>query len=266
MKAKEIIDLMDKWALPELIDTWDNTGFQIGDENQNVKKILIALDLDQIVCDKAIKENFQMIITHHPLIFKPLDKITSEDNKEKMILDLIKNDIVVYNAHSNLDLADNGINDVLAEKLKIKNLKPLTNTFKDRLDPEKYYGYGRVGDIEETKILGLIDQIKNRLNLEHVIIYGDVNRLVSKIAICGGSGSDFISDAHRHGAEVYITGDIKYHDGQLAHELGLTLIDAGHYSTEKIILPIIKEYLNNNLQNKVEIEVIYESSLPYQIF
>ena len=253
---------MNKWAKPELIDTWDNTGFQVGDENASINKILIALDLDRKVLDKAIEENYEMIISHHPLIFKPLNKITAENHKENLLLDLIKNNIVVYNAHSNLDLAHNGVSHTLANKLQMFNTRPIKMIYED----EKHsHGYGQIGEINSSSKSHLVNLIKKELTTDSLIIYGHIPKSVTKIAVCGGSGGDFILDAHLQGAQVYITGDIKYHDAQGAFELGLAIIDAGHYNTEKIILPVIKEYLNNNLKSSIHLEVIDESSIPYEI-
>lgn len=253
---------MDQWAKPELIDSWDNTGFQVGDENQEVNKILIALDLDRMVLNEAIRGNYQMIITHHPIIFKPLTQILSTNHKEHLIIDLIQNNIVAYNAHSNLDLANNGVSHVLAETLNIQNTKPLKTIYND----ESYnYGYGQIGVIKTMCTMQLISLIKTNLDLNEVILYGEIKEDISKVAVCGGSGSDFIFDAYKKGAQVYITGDIKFHDAQLAHELGITLIDPGHFNTEKVILPKIKEYLNNNFKDILTIDIIYESSIPIKI-
>lgn len=253
---------MENWAKSELIDTWDNTGFQVGDSQREVEKILIALDLDQKILDIAIREKYDMIITHHPIIFSPLKTITSQNPKEELILNIIKNDIVVYNAHSNLDLAIGGVNDVLAKLLNIENTEPLRY-----INPNTdIYGYGRVGDIEETSILNLADKIKEKLEIKNLIIHGDTDKKVDRLALCGGSGSDFILDAYRLGAKVYITGDIKYHEAQLAYEFGMTIIDPGHFHSEKIILPEIKNYLDREFENKLNTSVIMESSLPHLIY
>lgn len=262
MKAIDVINTMEKWAKTELIDTWDNTGFQIGNPEKKVKNILIALDLDEKILEIGIKGKYDMIITHHPLIFSPLETIISENPKEKLILDIIKQDIVVYNAHSNLDLSIGGVNDVLANLLNLKNTKPLHLIN----DDTEIYGYGRVGEIEETSILDLIEKIKEQLDVENLIVYGDIDKKINRIAVCGGSGSDFILDAHRLGAQVYVTGDIKYHEAQLAYEQDMTLIDPGHFHSEKIILPEIERYLIRELKDKLNIKVIMESSLPHKIY
>lgn len=262
MKAIDIINTIDKWAKTKLIDTWDNTGFQIGNSENQVENILIALDLDKKVLEIAIEGNYDMIITHHPLIFSPLKTITSENPKEKLILDIIKHDILVYNAHSNLDLAIGGVNDVFADLLELKNTSPL-HLIDENMNE---YGYGRVGDIEEISILDLVEKIKDKLKVENLMIYGHVDRKVKKLALCGGSGSDFILDAHRLGGQVYVTGDVKYHEAQLAYELGMTIIDPGHFHSEKIILPEIKKYLNRELGDELKIKVIMESSMPHKIY
>lgn len=262
LKAFEIIDLMDKWAPPELIDDWDNTGFQVGDRNKSIGKILVSLDLDRKILDIALEDNYDMIITHHPLIFKPLKKITTDNHKENLIIDIIKNNLVVYNAHSNLDLAIDGVNDELAKVLGLSNTKPLSILDMSNED----IGYGRIGEIDEILLKEFISKIKLALESKDLIVYGDLDKRIRKVAVCGGSGSGFILDAYKKDADLYITGDIKYHDGQLAHDLGLTVVDGSHFNTEKIILPAIKKYLNNNLKEETKIKVVMESSIPRSIF
>lgn len=263
MKAKEVIERMNTWASPRLIDHWDNTGFQIGDGEREVNRILVALDLDNEVCKKAIEEDFHMIITHHPLIFKPIDSITTSTPKGKLIYDLIKEEIVVYNAHTNLDQANGGVNDELARLLKLNNHIPLSL---NSLGFEEPYGYGRVGDIEETKLVDYIKDIKEALDIDYLTVYGEQERIVKRVAVCGGSGAEFIYNAYKEGACIYITGDIKYHDAQLGNELGLTIIDASHYHTEKVILPVIKEYLEKKGKNNLYIEIWEKPSPLYKIY
>lgn len=357
---------MDKWAPPYLIDEWDNTGFQIGNPEKEVEKVLLSLDIDQKVLKKAIKEKVQMIITHHPIIFKPLKNITRTTYKGKLIYDLIREDIVVYNAHTNLDLAMNGVNDALANILDIKDTRPLNTIYEEPLfklvifvpkshaciirkvlgdegagfignyshctyntegmgtfmpldgtspfigkinkleeveetkietivekknlsktlnevikihpyDEVAYdiyplknkgniYGYGRIGKVNKIPFINLVDRIKEKLKLDHLFVYGNSNGEITKVAVCGGSGSSFIHDAYLEGADVYITGDVRYHDAQYANELGLTIVDAGHYHTEKVILPIIKDYIQENTKNSIAIELYEESSAPYIIY
>lgn len=365
MKAIEIINLMDKWAHPYLIDKWDNTGFQIGDPKKEVTKILISLDLDREILEKASDEKADMIITHHPIIFKPLKSITRLNYKEKLVYDIIREDIVVYNAHTNLDLTVNGVNDALASILNIKNTQPLNISYEDTLfklvvfvprthahvirkvlgnegagfiggyshctyningtgtfmplegtspyigdinkleeveetrietivekknldrilkkvleahpyeevaydiyplkHRGKTYGYGRIGEIIRTSLKSFLDTVKEQLKVESLIVYGNLNRDVSRVAVCGGSGASFIYDAYTKDADVYITGDVKYHDAQFANELGMTIVDAGHYHTEKVILPIIAQYIEDNTQHSVKVK-LFDKSSPYYEF
>lgn len=263
MKAIDLIQIMEKWAKPSLIDDWDNTGFQIGNSQKDVKKVLIALDLDRKVLDIALKNSYDMIITHHPIIFRPLKNITSEDEKGKMILDIIKNDIVVYNAHSNLDMADRGVSHRLADVLGLMDkciLRIMTT------EGEKDYGYGIVGNIEDILLSKYLCIVKERLKADNIMVYGDTDIEINRVAVCGGSGGEFIYDAYASGADMYITGDIKYHDAQLGYELGLVIVDGGHFNTEKMILPDIKKELENNIEEKIDIEVIMESSLPMILY
>lgn len=270
MKAKDIIDIMYKWAGKDLIDTWDNTGFQIGNCHKTIKKILLALDLDRWILNKALMEEFDMIITHHPIIFKPIKNITNESEKGSLILDIIKNDLVVFNAHSNLDIAEDGVNHELSRLLGLKDQEILRvledKTSYDFEGVPTLYGYGRVGNIEERPLMDFIGFVKEKLEIEDLIVYGDIDQIIRRVAVCGGSGSDFITDAVKANADLYITGDIKYHDAQLAYESGLTIFDAGHYNTEKVILPIIKNYLRKELGEELLIKVVMESGLPHKIY
>ena len=194
---------MEKWAPKSLIDDWDNTGFQIGSEEKDVKNILIALDLDETIVKRAIKGKFDLIITHHPIIFKPLDSIIYEDPKGKLIFDIIKNDIAIYNAHSNLDLAIGGVSDALSKELKIENTKALKEVLKEELSGKSItYGYGSIGDVGETSLENFIKRIKKSLNINNLVLYGSIDKVIRKVAVCGGSGSDFIKDAAEAKADL----------------------------------------------------------------
>lgn len=262
MKAKEIIRILDDFAKPSLIDCWDNTGFQIGDDELEVEKIIVALDLDQKLLDKAISEGCQMIITHHPIIFKPLKTINNQTYIGRLIYRLILNNIVAYNAHSNLDLTVGGVNDVLASCLGIEYTEPLNRLIIE----DKLYGYGRIGKINPIQTIDLLDIIKDKLEVDDLRVYGNVDKRISTIAVCGGSGGDFILDAYTKGADIYITGDIKYHEAQLALQVGLILVDAGHFHTEKMILAKIKDILLEKTEAQISIMLHKETGVDYKIY
>lgn len=260
MKAKDIIEIMNDWAKPSLIDDWDNSGFQIGNEDKEIHKLLISLDLDHDVLEKSIKEGYSMIITHHPLIFKPIKSITTNSYKEKLIYDLIKNNIVAYNAHTNLDQVKHGVSHELAKVLGLRDTEILHPT-----DLDKKYGYGCLGNIKEIELINYVEKIKTSLDTDSLVVYGDINRKIRKVAVCGGAGADFIYDAYKSEADVYISGDIKYHEAQLSLEYDLTIVDAGHFHTEKIILPVIKKYLEENSKDLV-IDIWNKPSPIYHIY
>lgn len=240
--CRDIIGIMEEYANPDLAENWDNVGLILGNENESISKILVALDVDDNVIDEAILKKCQMIITHHPFIFKGIKSIRTSDTIGARIIKLIKNDISVFSAHTNLDIAKNGTNDTFANLL---NLKGLDNLFPPK---EGEFGLGRVGSLtEKVTFSALIDKVKEILNIKNLVVCGDLNRKVQKIGICTGSGGelDFILQAISKNCDVYITGDVKYHNSQVAKDLGICIIDATHYASEVIVLPTISQYINN---------------------
>ena len=241
VKCSEIINIMEEYANSNLAEAWDNVGLMVGDESANIDKILVALDIDDKVIDEAIEKKCNMIITHHPFIFKGIKTIKSSDITGSRIIKLIKNDICVYSSHTNLDIAINGTNDTLA---KLLNLEKIGNLFEK---DNSSVGLGRVGETKETVTFShLIDNVKKVLNLNNLVVSGDLNTKIKKVGICTGAGGDvdFMLQAVSKGCDVYITGDIKYHNSQVANDLGLCLIDATHYASEVIIVPVICDYIN----------------------
>lgn len=255
MKISEIIRIMEEWADPNYMDDWDNGGLQYGSRDQSLTGILITLDVTEKVLEYAIHSGSNLIISHHPLIFKGIKDLSLSTLQGRMAYKIIKNDIGIYCAHTSLDLAPGGVSDVLADKLGVFNKKPL-RTF-EKSPQYGTLGYGRVGEIKSLKLEELASHVKERLGVEVLKVYGERKDPITRLAVCGGSGADFIEDAAFSGAHAYITGDIKYHDSQLAMELGLVLIDATHYHTEKPVLYAIKNKLKEKAAAELNLE-IYE--------
>jgi len=227
-------------------ESWDNSGLQIGDKNSDIKNIMLTLDIDLDNIEYAVTKNIDLIITHHPFLFSSLKSIDFNTYDGKVIKTLIKNNINLYSMHTNYDMADFGVNNKLAEKLNIKNYKVLHVVNDDTS------GYGGIGYIEPTNIINYAKEIKSVLNAEHIKLFlNDKQKIINKVAFCGGSGSDFIIDAINNNADVYITGDIKYHQAQTALQNNLCIIDAGHYNTEYHSLENIENVLNNILELNV---------------
>ena len=343
MKLSEIINFFEETAPSRLQENYDNSGLLVGDINKEISGALISLDLTDEVIDEAINKKCNLIISHHPIIFKPLKKLTGQNLTERLIIRSIKNDLAIYAIHTNLDNIMNGVNAKLAEKLGINNTRILApsgsklnklvcfcptkysdqvrkaifeagaghignydncsynlegkgsfraldktnpfigekgkihyeaetrietvvpdfkmaNVIKSMIKAHPYEevpydiyplenkstqtGAGMIGELdEEMNINDFLLSVKKRLNAKHIKHNQLVERKVKRIAICGGSGSFLITNAYRQKADIFITGDIKYHD-YFEHQGEMTIVDAGHFETEQFTKELIHSFLN----------------------
>ncbi len=242
MKVYQIAEIIEKIAPSDLAEEWDNIGLLIGDKNKDVSKILVALDINSNILKQAIDLKVDMIITHHPLIFKPISRITDD-----VLTSLIKNDIVVYSAHTNLDSSENGVNFALSEALSLKN------TFRQ--------GMMVIGDADEVSAYDFIDFVKKTLKVEAVRVSDyEFAKKIKKVAVLGGSGGDFINQAIELGCDAFVTGEASYHDAQAAFENDILLISAGHFETENPVVDVLAEYLKNN----TELDII--TAEPFNVY
>ncbi len=225
MNCVDIIKFMESKYPKELAYDWDNSGLQVGTLNQQAKKVLITLDVTKEVVKEAIQKKVNLIISHHPLMFKPMTNIIFDTPKGWMIKNLIKNNISVYSAHTNFDQADDGMNDILAKALGINEPKLL-----DEVD-----NIGRFGKIDNIRLEEFIERIKRIFDLKSVKLIGNPEKTISVVGVSGGSGSHHMYQAKMKGCDAYITGDITYHTALDALALGITLIDVGHH-VEKIFV------------------------------
>lgn len=208
--------------------------------NNDIKNIMLTLDIDESLIEQALNEQIDLIITHHPFIFSGLKSIDYSTYEGRIIQKLVKNNINLYSMHTSFDMADSGVNQKLAIKLGIQNYETLKTINKD------LSGYGGVGNIEPIQIKDYAQEVKNNLNAQYIKLYcNDSHGMIKRVAFCGGSGSDFIYDAMEKKADVYITGDIKYHQAQTALNNNLCIIDAGHFNTEYHSLENIGDVLIN---------------------
>lgn len=354
---QEIITEMAKLAPHKEAQEWDNIGLQVGNFDSEIKRVLVSLDINEDIINEAVDKNIDLIISHHPLIFNGLNNVHSQTTKGRIIIQAIKNDIAIYSAHTNMDIVQGGLNDLLAKKLNLTEIKVLSKDNEKKLYklavyvpedyvenikdvifkkgagkignysktsfsfkgegtflPEKgtnphlgkqgqlkkvnevkiesvvseekiqnvvkgmlkvhpyeepaydvyelplqsiYKGIGRIGLLKEPEILKKYClQIKNILNIEKLKVRGKMDKTVGKVALCSGSGADYIQLASAKGADLYITADVKYHEAQLAEELNLNLIDAGHFETEIIFKELVSDYLKTKIaKNELEIEI-----------
>jgi len=235
-----LIDKMQAWAPENTAEDFDNVGLLLGDRTKPVKKVLVALDATDAVIQEAIENNFDAIITHHPLTYQPLKKITACDPIGRKLLTLAKNNISLYAAHTNLDKAHGGVNDVLASILEIENCAPMAADKNDNS-----IGIGRIGELPNEKTLAqLAEYVKEKLALPNIRYSGNLSAKIKKIALCGGSGMGFWQAARDADCDVYITGDVKYSDALQVLDCGMTILDITHYSGENIIVEAIVKKLN----------------------
>lgn len=265
MKCAEIIDKLLKLAPLEYACDWDNPGLLAGSRLNVVKKIYIALDATDKVVEEAIANNADMLVTHHPLIFKPVKKVNDEDFISRRIMKLIKNDISYFAMHTNFDSAPGCMADLAAGKLNLRNAVPLEVMGEAG---DILYGIGKSGILEEPLTLReLAELVKEKFGLPGITVYGadEYNEKVSRAAISPGAGGSMISFAMDAGSQVLITGDISHHEGIDAFANGLVIMDAGHYGLEHIFVDFIDEFIKRKFGN--EIETITEPvSFPAKIW
>lgn len=367
IRCSQVIQILKKLAPEDLAQDWDNVGLLVGSFSKDIDKVLVTLDVTPQVVDEAVKKNVDLILSHHPVIFKPLKNLRLDNPQNRMLATLLKHDIAVYCAHTNLDVAINGVSDVLAAKIGLSQVEvlqktaeeklyklvvfvpedhtqkvrdalgdagagfignyshctfrtPGIGTFKpgegtnpyigeqaklsevkeDRLEtivPENILsrvlhamveahpyeevaydlypvvqngvsqGLGRIGWLEQETVLAeFVQLLKQQLEISFLKIVGNLEDKVKRIAVCGGSGGSLISTAHKKGAQVFITGEISYHEAQLAKDIGLALIDAGHWATEVPVLSYLQKYLAGELNaagEKVEIILSKTKTEPF---
>ena len=209
---------------------FDNSGFLVGDRNEEVETVVTALDITDSVIEEAISLHADLIVSHHPLLFHPLRNIRSDDLTGRKVLALAQHGIAAICMHTNLDIANGGVNDVLCDRLELENRDVFIAS-----EGFENTGLGRIGEYEkEYNITDYLEHVKAALGAKCLEYYACRN--VRKVALVGGSAAEFISDAFNAGADTFITSDIKYHDFQLAKELGINLIDAGHFNTENPVV------------------------------
>lgn len=346
MKLNDLIKKIENKYPLNLAYDWDNVGLLVGDFDNKIKKVLVTLEANESVVEEAIQKNIDLIITHHPFIFRKMNKINTKDLKGRLIHKLIKNDIALYSMHTNFDIAFDGLNDYFMEVMGFENTKILdvTNsetlykvavyvpkthelqvrkvlgdagagyignysnctfningigTFKPEDNANPFIGnIGEIEEVEEVKIETIVPQnllqktidkmikahpyeevaydiyklenkgnsvglgrisklqdsitlkelcnsIKEKLNMEHIRVVGNLNDKINKVAVVTGSGADMFKKAKRSGADVLITGDMKYHDAQDALDIGMNVIDCGHFETEDIFKDAISIYLED---------------------
>jgi len=249
MRVKDVIKYINVFANESFQYDWDNSGFQLGNRKDEVRRILLTLDITNDVIDEAIREHCDMIISHHPLFFNKTMNIEQSSIKGDMIFKLIKNNINVYSAHTPMDVSTIGLNMFMAKKLGLSDIKPLERYVSEKCDDEaNLFGLGAVGKLDSRmpmNIDGLLKKVKKAYNTNVLKVTNNYNTLgiLNKVAICTGNGSDLLEKVKDKNAKVFITSDTKYHEMQSFVDNGIVLINVGHYNAEICFLDIMHELL-----------------------
>ena len=230
----DILKFVETLAPRAMKMEWDNVGLLCGSKNTEVTKVLVALDPFEGVCHEAAETGAQLIVTHHPLIFRPQKAVTDETSIGRSIMFLCRNGISAINAHTNLDQVSGGVNDVLAEKLGLQNIQII--------NPVDGYGLLRCGDVKQQPLETFLTHVKETLGCQG-LRYVNGCDTVSRVAVGGGSCADFMQAALKAGCDTFVTADVKYNQFRTAFELGLNLIDAGHFHTENPVMPVVADKL-----------------------
>lgn len=261
MKCKEIIEILNKLAPVSMACEWDNPGLLAGRSNKDVGKILIALDATEAVIEEAIRIKADMILTHHPLIFRPVKKINDEDFIGRRLLAIIKADISYYAMHTNFDAAPGCMADLAADLLGLEKqgvLEVMGRMTAENGTEEKQYGIGKYGELKNPISLKVMaEMVKTAYQLPFVSVYGDISseKLIKRVAICPGAGGSTVGEALKWGADVYVTGDVSHHEGIDAVANDMAVIDAGHYGIEQIFIGFMEKYLKEKLGEGITIEM-----------
>lgn len=241
MKAKEIIKIIENVCPERLAYSWDNVGLLCGDENKDVKKVFVTLDTNINTVKEAISKNADMIVSHHPILLGGIKRIDYSTSVGQMLKLLIENNIPLFAAHTNMDTAKGGINDKLAEMFELTDVKIL-----DQHTDDSSAGLGRYGRLEKTIKFGdFAEHCKKILGTPFLRVSGDFEKDINTVAVASGSCSEIIPIAFEKGADVIITGDMKYHNMIDMTELGICVIDAGHYPTEICVMDIFEDILKD---------------------
>ena len=234
--VNDILKYMETLAPRSMKMDWDNVGLLCGSRSQEVKKILVALDPFESVCREAAAWGADLLVTHHPLIFQPTKSVTDEDGVGRAILQLVRSGISAINAHTNLDCAPGGVNDVLAAKVGLSNVQVLNPSGVD--EEGRPWGLIRSGEVAPMPLEVFLGRVKEALGCDG-LRYTDGGKPVCKVAVGGGACASSLWEVAHAGCDTLVTADVRYNQFWDAKELGVNLIDAGHFCTENPVVAVL---------------------------
>jgi dinuclear metal center YbgI/SA1388 family protein len=260
---REVLAALDARYPRALAESWDAVGLVCGDPDESVRRVLFAVDPITAVVDDVLAAGAELLITHHPLFLTPVHGVPADDPKGRLVHRLVRGGAALFVAHTNADRApDSGVNDALAAVLGVRDTRPL-----EPADDDPRAGLGRVGELERPMTLrefAALVASKLPPTAGGVRAAGDPDRLVQRVAVCGGSGGSLTGAAAAAGADVFLTSDLKHHPVSEAMESsGPSLCDVGHFATEWPWLPVAADLLHRDLSGRVEVAVSRRRTDPW---
>lgn len=245
MTVAEIYEKICERIPEELRESWDNDGLMCSsDSDKEVKRALVTLDVTENIVDYAVANNIDLIVSHHPLIFKPIASVTEDSHIARKVIKLIKNDVSVISLHTRADKVEGGVNDLLAEILGLRNAEPFGEG-----------GLGRIGNLDEELTMEDFSYLlKGLLDCDGVKV-SDACIPVNRVAVVGGDGKGYVEEALKLGADTYVSGRIGYNVMEEAEEMGINLIEAGHFFTEHPVTSFFQSILMR-LDNDMYVEIV----------
>lgn len=262
MKNKYIIKFLESCYPLKYSEKWDKSGLQVGDLSFDTSAVVLGLDPGLEIIEYAKSVSSNLIITHHPLSIKEVFPIEFSNYESKIIKELVKNDITLYSMHTNFDFVNPSVSDYLLDYLE---LDVINKDFLIR-GKDDNTGYGRIADLkQELRLQEILDLIKNKFLLKYLRFVGNSDRIIKRISVMGGSGASFIRNSYDLGADLYVTGDVKYHEAKLAQYLPLAVVDMGHFYSELHSIKLISKLLRENFKD-ININVFDGEKDPFVLW
>lgn len=238
MHIKEVVATLERFAPLPLQDSYDNAGLQVGlTGSEELSGVMLCLDVCENVLEEAARLGCNLIVSHHPLLFRPLKQLTERTEVERCVRSAVLKNIALYAAHTNLDNAHGGVNFMMAEKLRLRNVRFL------RPMPGQNAGSGAIGELSEKLspegFMNLVKEVFHAPSLSHNVT---TKQAIQTVALCGGAGAFLLDDAIEAGADAFLTGEMSYHQ-YFGHEGELQILVAGHYETEQFTVELLRRIL-----------------------
>ncbi len=235
--VQSIADFLARYAPAELAEDWDNVGLLVGDPAREVRRVMTCLTVTSTTAAEAVRQGAQLIVTHHPMPFRPLKRLTTETTVGRLLLELIASRIAVYSPHTSFDSAEEGINQRLAAGLQLEEIAPL-------LPGEGPLGAGRFGSLKEPLPLeALASRVKEFLSIGQLQLVGDPARPIQSVAVACGAAGEFLEPAHQAGCDAMLLGETTFHTCLEAEALEISLILPGHFASERFAVECLAEVL-----------------------